>query len=56
MKSIETASQTFIESIQEAMDQCQHVVGIFLDLTKGKDILNHNTCLIKWTHMVSEVT
>jgi hypothetical protein len=55
MKSIETASQTFLESIQEAMDQCQHV-GIFLYLTKVKDILNHNTCLIKWTRMVSEVT
>jgi len=35
MESIETASQTFIERIQETMDQCQHEVGIFLDLTKG---------------------
>jgi len=35
MKSIETASQTFIDSIQEAIDQCQHIIGIFLDLTKG---------------------
>jgi hypothetical protein len=56
MKSIETASQTFIESTEEAMEQCQHVVGIFLDLTKGYDILNHKTCLINWTHKVSEVT
>lgn len=36
MKSIETASQNFIESIQETMDQCQHVVGIFWILQKDK--------------------
>ena len=47
MKSTETASQTFIESVQEAMDQHLHVVGKILDLTKAYDILNHNTLLDK---------
>ena len=47
MKSTETDSQTFIESMQEAMDQHLHVVEIFLDLTKTYDILNHNTLLDK---------
>jgi hypothetical protein len=37
-KSTETASQTFIESIQEAMDKQLHVVGIFFDLTKAYDV------------------
>jgi hypothetical protein len=29
MKSTETASHTFIESTQQAIDQCLHVVGYF---------------------------
>jgi GH25 family lysozyme M1 (1,4-beta-N-acetylmuramidase) len=29
MKSTETASQTFIENIQQAVDQCLHVVDYF---------------------------
>ena len=47
MKSTETTSQTFIESIQEAMDQHLHAGGIILDLTKAYDILNRNTLLDK---------
>ena len=47
MKSTETASQTFIESIQEAMNQWQHVAGIFFDLTKAYSVLNHDTLLDK---------
>jgi hypothetical protein len=47
MKSTETASQTFIESMQEAVDQHLHVVGIILDLTKAHYILNHNKLLVK---------
>jgi hypothetical protein len=33
MKTNETANQTFIECIQDAMDQRLHVAEIFLDLT-----------------------
>jgi len=47
MKSTETASQTFVENIQEAMNQWQHVAGIFFDLTKAYSILNHDTLLDK---------
>lgn len=45
--STETASQTFIESIQEAMDRRLHVIGIFFDLTKGCDVIDHNVLLDK---------
>jgi len=47
MKSTDTTSQTFIAGIQKAMELHLHVVGIFLDLTKAYDILNHNTMLDK---------
>jgi len=47
MKSTETASQTFIASIQEVRDKCLCTVGTFLDLTKVYDILKHNTLLDK---------
>jgi hypothetical protein len=47
MKSTDTASQTFIAGIQKAMELHLHVVGIFLDLTKAYDVLNHNTALDK---------
>jgi hypothetical protein len=46
-KSTETASQTFIESIQEAMDRRLHVIGIFFDLTKAYDVIHHNILLDK---------
>jgi len=46
MKSTVISSQSFVESIQEARDQHLHVEGIFIDLTKAYDILNHNTLLV----------
>jgi hypothetical protein len=36
---------TLIENIQQASDNNLHVVGIFLDLTKAYDVINHNTLL-----------
>jgi hypothetical protein len=46
-KSTETVSQSFIEHIQEALDNHYHVVGIFLDLTKAYDVVNHDILLNK---------
>jgi len=38
---------TFIENIQQALDNKLHVVGIFLDFTKAYDVINHNILLYK---------
>jgi hypothetical protein len=46
-KSTETACQIFIENIQQALDNNLHVVGIFLDLTKAYDVINHSILLYK---------
>jgi hypothetical protein len=46
-KCIETAIQSFIEMIQEAPDKRVHTIGIFIDLTKAYDVLNHKLLLAK---------
>jgi retron-type reverse transcriptase len=46
-KCIETAVQSFNEMIQEALDKQVHTVGIFIDLTKAYDVLNHKLLLEK---------
>jgi hypothetical protein len=46
-KCIETAAQSFIEIIQEALDKGIHSIGIFTDLTKTYDTLNHKVLLEK---------
>jgi hypothetical protein len=46
-KSTETASHLFIQSVQEALDRHLHAVGIFLDLSKAYDVINHNRLLDK---------
>ena len=40
-KSTETASHSFIESVQEALDNHLHALGIFLDLPKAYDVIDH---------------
>jgi hypothetical protein len=45
--SIDTASQTFIESIQEALDKRLHATGLFFDLSKAYDVINHDLLLDK---------
>jgi hypothetical protein len=40
-KSTETASHIFIESIQESMDKQLYILGLFFDLTKAYDVINH---------------
>jgi hypothetical protein len=46
-KFTETAVQSFIETIQEAVDKQVHTIGIFIDLTKAYDVLNHKLLLAK---------
>jgi len=45
--STETACQTFTESILEALDNHLNAVGIFLELSKVYDVLNHQILLDK---------
>jgi hypothetical protein len=40
-KSTETATHSFLESIQDAIDKCIRVIGIFFYLTAAYDIINH---------------
>ena len=49
-KSIDTAVQSFIERIPEALDERVHTTGIFLDLTKAYDVLNHKLLLEKLSY------
>ena len=44
---LKTEIQSFIERIQEALDKWLHITGIFFDLTKVYNILNHNILLEK---------
>jgi hypothetical protein len=46
-KFIGTAVQSFIEIIQDALDKRIHTTGIFMDLTKAYDVLNHKLLLEK---------
>jgi hypothetical protein len=40
-KSTETASQIFVEKIQESMDKQLYILGLFFDLTKAYDVINN---------------
>jgi len=46
-KSTTTAIQSFIERIQEALDDGLQASGIFFDLTKAYDVLNHKVLVDK---------
>jgi hypothetical protein len=46
-KSMETALQVFINSVQEAIEKKMNPTGIFLDLTNAFDVLNHRALLSK---------
>jgi hypothetical protein len=46
-KSTDTASQSFIESIQEALDRGLHAIGVFFDLSKAYDVINRYILLDK---------
>jgi hypothetical protein len=49
-KSIDTAVQSYIERIQKALDKRVHTIGIFIDLSKASDVLNHNLLLEKLSY------
>jgi hypothetical protein len=49
-KSTETASQTVIEKVQEAMYKRLYVIGLLFELTKAYDIIDHNILLEKLNH------
>ena len=46
-KSTETASQSFIQCVQEALDKHLYEVGVFLDLSKVYDVINRKRLLNK---------
>jgi len=46
-KSTETALQIFTKSVQEAIERKLNPIGIFIDLTKAYDVLNHRVLLSK---------
>jgi 2-methylcitrate dehydratase PrpD len=50
-KSTDTASQTFIERIEEASDRGLHATGLYFDLLKECNVINHYILLEKLNHM-----
>jgi len=46
-KSTETAIHAFLESIQKAIEKKMHLLGIFFDLSKVYDVLDHKILLSK---------
>jgi len=49
-KSIDTAVQSYTERVQKALDKRVHTIGIFIDLSKAYDVLNHNLLLEKLSY------
>jgi hypothetical protein len=46
-KAMYTAIQTFIGEVQKILDNKQLAFGIFLDLSKAFDVIDHNLLLAK---------
>ena len=44
---METAAHTFLENIQQAIEKKIHLIGIFFDLSKAYDVLDHTILLSK---------
>jgi hypothetical protein len=50
------AIHSFIEKIKEALDGGSRAVGIFFDLTKAYDVLNHRVLLDKlWAYVLRRI-
>ena len=46
-KSTETATDAFLENIQKAVEKKVNLIGIFFDLSKAYDVLDHTILLFK---------
>jgi hypothetical protein len=46
-KSTETASHAFLENIQKATENKMHLIGIFFDLSKAYNVLDHKILLFE---------
>ena len=44
-----------VETVTDAFEQKEFVVGVFLDLSKAFDTINYNIFLVNYITMVSEV-
>jgi hypothetical protein len=55
-KSTDTTSQTFIESMQEALDKEVHAIGTFFDLTKAYEVINHDIVRCWVGHVTNNFT
>jgi hypothetical protein len=51
-KSTETACQTFIENVQEALDRQSYAIGILFDRTKAYDVIDHDILLAKLDYYI----
>ena len=49
-RSTELAITEFIDEITKAIDKGQYTVGIFLDLSKAFDTINHTIVIKKWEY------
>lgn len=50
-KSVTTAAISFIESVIESVDRGEETIGIFMDLTKAFDCVEHSLLLNKLFHL-----
>jgi hypothetical protein len=46
-KSTETSAHAFLENIQQAIEKKRHLTGIFFDLSKAYDVIDHTILLSK---------
>ena len=53
-RSTEHALTDFIDKITKAIDEGKYSIGIFLDLSKAFDTIDHKILIKNWNIMVSE--
>ena len=50
-KSTEMATHAFLENIKRAIEKRINLIGIFFDLPKAYDVLDHKSCFLNWMLM-----